>query len=179
MDVVSIQVKSVEVPADSLALTAVSSVDFKDAFAAVIPHDEKWTVDAVTRALFSNFPGWVNTLFKVRNAAVRPFGLKTGSNVGRNEKSEGQLAPGMKVGGFPVLARTDDQVLLGENDSHLRFAASIQTSTVPTGLQVVVSTTVHFNNLFGRVYFTPVKPGHKLIVPALMKRGLGATTTET
>jgi hypothetical protein len=172
MNVVSIQVKSVEVPADSLALTAVPSVDFKDAFVAVIPHDEKWTVDEVTRALFSNFPGWVNTLFKVRNAAVRPFGLKTGSGGDRKEKSEGQLQPGMKVGGFPVRARSDNQVLLGENDSHLRFAASIQTSTVPAGLQVVVSTTVHFNNLFGRMYFTPVKPGHKLIVAALMKRGL-------
>jgi hypothetical protein len=36
----------------------------------------------------------------------------------------------------------------------------------------VVSTVVRFNHWFERVYFLPVRPFHRLIVPAMMRSGL-------
>jgi hypothetical protein len=35
--------------------------------------------------------------------------------------------------------------------------------------ELTVSTAVEFNNWFGRLYFLPVPPFHKLIVPAMLK----------
>ncbi|MBW4457320.1 MAG: DUF2867 domain-containing protein [Nostoc indistinguendum CM1-VF10] len=40
------------------------------------------------------------------------------------------------------------------------------------GSWVVVSTVVKFNNWLGRAYFVPVRPVHKIIVPAMMRYGL-------
>jgi hypothetical protein len=38
--------------------------------------------------------------------------------------------------------------------------------------QVVVSTIVRFHNWLGRAYFVPVRPFHRLIVPAMIRYGL-------
>ena len=34
---------------------------------------------------------------------------------------------------------------------------------------LTISTTVEYNNWFGKLYFFPVRPFHKLIVPAMLK----------
>ena len=36
----------------------------------------------------------------------------------------------------------------------------------------MVSTIVRFNNWLGRLYFLPVRPIHRLIVPAMLRNGL-------
>jgi hypothetical protein len=57
---------------------------------------------------------------------------------------------------------------------HLDFRISIQCTGIDAGSQLRVITVVKFNNLLGRVYFLPVKPIHRIIVPAMMDRAARA-----
>ena len=71
-----------------------------------------------------------------------------------------------------MFTTTENEVILGEDDKHLNFRVSLILN--PKGKKtenkdLIVSTTVEFNNWFGRLYFLPVRPFHKLIVPTILK----------
>jgi hypothetical protein len=82
------------------------------------------------------------------------------------------LRPGGKLGIFKVYARSDDEVLLGEDDHHLDFRVSLLRVPEQGSDWIVVSTVVRFNNWLGRLYFLPVQFFHRLIVVAMLRRGL-------
>ncbi|HJV20387.1 MAG TPA: DUF2867 domain-containing protein, partial [Sediminibacterium sp.] len=61
---------------------------------------------------------------------------------------------------------------LGEDDKHLNFRVSLlinRQSDYCENKKIIISTTVKFNNWFGRLYFLLVRPFHKLIVPIMLK----------
>jgi hypothetical protein len=71
-----------------------------------------------------------------------------------------------------VFFKTENEVILGEDYKHLNFRVSLFleqqiNKTNENGL--TISTTVQFNNCFVRLYFLPVQPFHKRIVPAMLK----------
>ena len=71
-----------------------------------------------------------------------------------------------------MFSKTENEVVLGEDDKHLNFRVSLflkQQTQEPSKKDLTVSTTVHYNNWFGRLYFLPVRPFHKLIVPVMLK----------
>jgi hypothetical protein len=82
--------------------------------------------------------------------AVKPFGLKTGSAT------------------FPLIAQNEKERIMGLADRHLTFRVSILTDLEKS--YVYVTTVVHYNNRWGKVYFLFVKPFHKIILYAMMKR---------
>jgi hypothetical protein len=67
---------------------------------------------------------------------------------------------------FDPVARTDDEVLLGIDQSHLGFRASVLCEPE----RVVVSTVVHLHNRRGRFYWRIVRPLHPAVVRAMMRR---------
>ncbi|MEM8567447.1 MAG: DUF2867 domain-containing protein, partial [Bacteroidota bacterium] len=78
--------------------------------------------------------------------------------------------PGESLALFHVKDRTDTEILTGENDKHLDFSLSIMGQPSHQGFEIILTTTVIFNNWLGRLYFFPVKPVHKLLVPAMLER---------
>jgi hypothetical protein len=68
--------------------------------------------------------------------------------------------------------RQGDEILLGEDDQHLNFRTSVQLERQEEKCWVIVSTVVQFNNWLGHAYFVPVRPIHKIIVPAMMRHGM-------
>ena len=75
---------------------------------------------------------------------------------------------------FKVLARRDDdEILFGEDDSHLDFRLSMLVERTPAAAFVTMTTLVQFNNRVGRAYFAIVRWGHRVIVPMMMRRALG------
>lgn len=86
--------------------------------------------------------------------------------------SQGELKPGTAIGVFEVRDRKLDEIMLGENDRHLDYRISVQLEREEGKCWVIVSTVVKFNNWLGRVYFVPVRPVHKIIVPAMIRYGL-------
>ena len=110
----------------------------------------------------------------LRNKIVSIFGLKTPGDITNIEKQieNFKCEPGEQLGLFKVFAKTENEVILGEDDKHLNFRVSLllnQQTNETKKKNLIVSTTVEFNNWFGRLYFLPVRPFHKLIVPSMLK----------
>ena len=98
--------------------------------------------EAATRGLA--LPGWADMLLRLRNALVRPFGLKTGE-------------PDRPI--FPTCHETEDELLLGTDDRHLDFRIGL----IRQDDRIYMSTWVHPHNAWGRAYLRVVMPFHILI----------------
>lgn len=128
----------------------------------------------IGKAFFSSGPEWVGKLFNLRNKIVSVLGLKTSGNVvDRQQQLDNfKCEPGEQLGLFKVFNKTDNEVIIGEDDKHLDFRVSLFLGNAEKGnskKHIIISTTVEFNNWFGRLYFLPVRPFHKFIVPAMLK----------
>lgn len=132
--------------------------DFRDAFAL----DLAETIDAPRLAwrILSAPPAWVVALMRLRNAAVRPLGLR------------GDRLRGPAIGWFPLLSETPDRVVLGLDDRHLDFRLTLETAPLPggQGTRAIASTFVRTHNRLGRAYLSAIMPFHKAIVPAVLAR---------
>ncbi|NJO43699.1 MAG: DUF2867 domain-containing protein [Cyanobacteria bacterium CRU_2_1] len=168
-----IVVQEINVPSTSLAVCSLPHIDFADAFKCQLPEHQPQDIDSVTRAIFLTMPQWITGLLELRNNIVLPLGLKTSIDAVPSN-SQDKLKPGTAVGVFEVLARgLDEEIMLGEDDKHLDYRVSVRLEREEEKSWVVVSTMVKFNNWLGRAYFIPVRPVHKIVVPAMMRYGLG------
>jgi hypothetical protein len=149
--------------------------NYVDSFVGDITDNEnKIKAIDVAKAFFSSAPQWVDKLFTLRNKIVRVFGLKTNDNDANRAELlanfKGEV--GEQLGLFKVYNSTQNEIVLGEDDKHLNFRVSLlveQSSSVPFTKNIIITTTVEFNNWFGKLYFLPVRPFHKLIVPTMLK----------
>jgi Protein of unknown function (DUF2867) len=110
--------------------------------------------EAAARGL--SLPGWAGLLLAVRNALVRPFGLKTGAS--------GETT-------FPACHETDDEIVLGIDDRHLDFRIGL----IRQDGRLYMSTWVHPHNRWGRAYLALVMPFHILISRGAVARMAGPT----
>lgn len=98
--------------------------------------------EAATRGLA--LPGWANSLLRLRNTLVRPFGLKTGE-------------PDKPI--FPTCHESETELILGTDDRHLNFRIGV----IRAEGCIYMSTWVHPHNVWGRAYLRLVMPFHILI----------------
>tara|TARA_B100001939_G_C16644548_1_gene489052 strand:- start:90 stop:635 length:546 start_codon:yes stop_codon:yes gene_type:complete len=169
------KILKISLPNNSILNTSNKEYDYVDSFQGVLNDNEnKFTSTDISKAFFSSGPKWVGRLFILRNKIVSIFGLKTSGNISDREKQleNFKCEPGEQLGLFKVFTTTENEVILGEDDKHLNFRVSLILN--PKGKKtenkdLIVSTTVEFNNWFGRLYFLPVRPFHKLIVPTILK----------
>jgi hypothetical protein len=141
--------RPVPVPRTPLLATALPRVDFADAHAVVarpgMPADPQVWADAV----FRDPPAWVVAALGLREALVGIVGIARGG-----------------ASSFDTVARTADEVLLGTDERHLDFRASVLREPD----RVVLSTVVHLHGARGRAYFTLVRLVHPVIVRAMLTR---------
>ncbi|AHM60581.1 hypothetical protein D770_11620 [Flammeovirgaceae bacterium 311] len=148
--------------------------DYADSYRTTFSDpDNRITTTEVGRAFFSSAPGWVKALFAVRNSIGAGLGLKTGGSPTHKQElpQDFNPEPGQRVGLFKVFSKTDTELVLGEDDSHLNFRLSLLLTnglTKENDKHLILTTVVEFHNKLGRLYFLPVKPLHKLIVPAML-----------
>lgn len=145
-----------------LASLALRQADHVDAVA--VPLASGTTALQFVRAALLTTPDWIRTLMNIRDAVVRPFGLRASAQ----KESSREITVGRRLGPFNVLAMTDDEVLLGDDDKHLRFRTSFAVRIRASETEGVCTTVVAYNNVVGRVYFALVRPFHNLIVSALV-----------
>jgi hypothetical protein len=100
-------------------------------------------------------PGWVRPLMGLRNAVVRPFGLRTGTTADEAV--------------FPVCLETEDEIILGIDDRHLDFRIGL----IRKDGRIFMSTWVHPHNRWGRAYLAAVMPFHILICRGAVARMAG------
>ena len=172
----AISVQKVSIPADTFVSGAFAEVDYADAYRVKLPSAGTRTgdrdIDSVARAMFSAAPGWVELLLRLRDRLVGLIGLKTAPPNARRDLACAALQPGDTLGLFKVFRRSDDEILMGEDDRHLDFRVSVLLQSQDDERWAVITTVVRFNNWLGRAYFLPVRPLHRLIVPAMMRNAV-------
>lgn len=146
-------VRTDTLPRNSILWTYCQPGDFLDCYSVPSILSPR---EAATRGLA--LPGWAAALLRLRNALVRPFGLKTG-------------APDQPI--FPTCHDTDDELILGTDDKHLNFRIGIFRADG----RVYMSTWVHPHNLWGRAYLRLVMPFHILISRGAVARMADADDT--
>lgn len=141
--------------------------DYLDSYEAIL-NSSDITIEKVGKAFFSASPAWVDRLLVLRNRLAAFAGLKvpgagTKEEVLRNFRCEVSESIAL----FHVLAKTQNEVVFGEDDKHLDFRVSLFLDRQKKLL--TVSTLVKIHNNLGRLYMFAIKPFHKIIVPAITK----------
>jgi hypothetical protein len=125
-------------------------VDHADAWTSPIRDGE--TADPAAWArIMASLPQPVNRAMRLRDTLVRPFGLSAAGE-------------GLPETGFPVLARTDQEIILGVDDTHLNFRVGITTGDG----RATLTTTVTLLGPLGRLYWLVVRWFHPLVVRATL-----------
>lgn len=162
-------------PSNSILKLHNHSFDYVDSYQrSFLDEMDRIDITKIGKLFFVCGPKWADNLFEVRNKIVRLFGLKTLGNITDRKKQldDFKCEKGERLGLFKVFDKTDNEVILGEDDKHLDFRVSLlleKLSDKTEQKNLTITTTVKFNNSFGRLYFLPVRPFHKLIVPTMLK----------
>jgi len=128
----------------------------------------------VLEGFLANRPSGVSWLMTLRNALVRPLGLRT-SPLGCPASS--LLSPQRErlfAGRYPVLLQSVDpagqsaEVILGADDRHLRFRSCIGVRFVGDDAHVTLGTRVQCRNGFGRLYMAVIGQVHRTYVSPTM-----------
>ncbi|MEZ6853235.1 DUF2867 domain-containing protein [Halodesulfovibrio aestuarii] len=151
------------------------AVHYIDSYQLIMSNPDKLSIDTVANIIFaSDPPKWQKALTRLRDSIVGFFGLKTGmpseSPQPQSDPTQSQLVD--KIGLFPVINRSDSEIVMELDDKHLLFRASLLMRKLQNSDQysVFLTTIVQFHNLWGRMYFFPVKPFHRIIVTQSLKR---------
>lgn len=138
-----------------------SKIDFSDTFATT---NHTNTIEELSKLIFNTTPKWVAWLFILRNKVVGLFGLKNEipSDYHENFEVDGY------IGFFKIFSISETEIILGANDKHLDFRAII-TKDKALDYNIKVITLVSYNNTFGKIYMTIIKPFHRIVVKNLVK----------
>jgi hypothetical protein len=149
------------------------AIHYIDSFCIEIENTKNYSVDYLLALLFSSSPGWIKKLSKLRNILVKPFGLRTGAlPEPKTSDTSLQYNIGERAVFFSVIDRSESEIVMAEDDKHLYFRASLFVEKVSDQnyAKVYLTTLVQFHNIGGKLYFTPVKPFHKLLMRSLLTR---------
>ncbi|MCV2351687.1 DUF2867 domain-containing protein [Paucibacter sp. Y2R2-4] len=152
-------------PAASRIAQRTAGADFADSYSFADPQPETSALQSYL-ALTAQTPAWMNALMSLRNQVVRWVGLKHLGQLKtlRPGKAWQDYRPGDRVGIFSLSDLHADEVILYDDDKHLR----VQVSLYKAEGRIWLSTVVHEHQILGRVYMSVVGPVHKLIVPLML-----------
>lgn len=166
-------VRACPVPAGSRIEALLAGSYFHDAWCVDVDDATPTALDHLLVAMRST-PAWIDAMMQMRNRAVALAGLKNlGGLAGIDPRKPAlDYVSGDRVGVFSLIENSPDEVLVGDDDKHLRVVLSVCRRPAPdsANTRLVLTTVVHVHNLLGRLYMLPVAPMHKLIAPAVLAR---------
>jgi hypothetical protein len=136
---------------------ALTRVDWSDAYAVPVPSGPVGQPQQWADAIFRAPPPWARVLFGLREALVPIVGVERG----------GPHA-------FDTIASNEREVLIGTDQRHLSFRASVLLEPE----RVVLSTLVEVHNRRGRAYSALIRRVHPLVVRSMLAeaaRAMGST----
>ncbi|MDO5977328.1 DUF2867 domain-containing protein [Flavivirga spongiicola] len=164
-----------KIPADSILNISKHTHDYVSSFQGCYRDCNNLITSAdVGRAFFGSIPKWINLLIIFRDKVVGIFGIKKVGNIKVQEKqlTNFKCEQGEQIGLFKVIFRNNKEVILGEDDSHLNFRVSLYSEMDKiqhTKKRLTLTIVVEFKNWFGKLYFLPIRPFHKIFGPSLLK----------
>jgi hypothetical protein len=144
---------------------------FADAWSVIAAESNLTALGQFVKAARAT-PKWVEACMKLRNVVVQFVGLKDLGGLAElgPDKPDSQYKAGDRLGIFTLKEIAPDEVLMGDDDKHLKAILSVSRAKQADGeMLVTVTTVVHVHNLLGKIYMLPVTPMHKLIAPAVAK----------
>jgi Protein of unknown function (DUF2867) len=115
-------VREVPPPAESGVASWFRAADLVDAFAVPIDAaDVTKGVDSLARSALGDPAPWIRLLLGLRDALVAGFGVKTSQEVRRAAIAD----KADRIDFFRIRARSDRELILGEDDRHLDFRLSL------------------------------------------------------
>lgn len=155
------------VPAGSL-LNRFFPADYSDAYYCVTDNHVALNPDDMMCSFWTDSPGWVNALFKLRNFLVKFVGLKGDNKVFQELEDCIRTGGKCKIGSVP--AKSENETVLLLEDKHLNAYMSVFIDEKENDASVYLNTLVHYKNRLGRVYFFFVRPFHGIVVKNILKR---------
>jgi hypothetical protein len=159
---------SCRIPASNALHPAVEDAYFAHCAAIDLPRPPVSAVQ-VYRDMAMLVPGWFEGLMGVRNRVMQMLGMKDLGRIDAAARAD-DVRVGARAGIFTVFGYAPQEIVLGDEDRHLRVALSLQLERGPTTTRLYCATVVERPNLLGRLYMLPVDPIHRLIVPYLLQR---------
>lgn len=171
-------VRAVHYPNESMLSPLYKSAYFIDAFSVALPAEgpNEYKPDALARAFFCDAPAWFSLLMWIRDRVMSIFGVKRSTEIQAAAEKRGIET----IFVFPVISRTGNEIVVGENDSHLNFQTSILIRNIQRGAEdgdsdgrgkeLVATTVVHCHGLLGKAYLTIIKPFHIMIIKYSLAR---------
>ncbi|VUC31798.1 unnamed protein product [Clonostachys rosea] len=167
-------VRAVPFPQESSLAPLYKSAFFVDSFAVSFPlrKPNESPPDALAQAFFSEWPAWFSLAMWIRDEVMAIFGVKRSTEIQAEAEKNGVDT----IAVFPVRNRTKDEIIVGEDDSHLDFQTSIlirrerrdggteHVKNIDEVEELVVTTVVHCHGLFGKIYITIIRAFHVMIV---------------
>lgn len=162
-----------EIPDNSILRKDSNLFTYVDSYQAIISREDI-DIKYIAHLFFTSRSKWVDRLMLIRNTIVKPLGLKTSDDITDVQEDVNSLEyeVGKRIGIFKILDKTDNEIILGEDDSHLNFRVSLLLDASAGNIEkkeLSITTAVQFNNIIGKLYFIPVKPFHKIIVKSMTK----------
>ena len=154
------------IPSASRIGAAYTNPDLADAYEITLPPEATRDPETLARFVFARQAGWVRIAMRMRDAVMARFGLKTARRL--------RADPVGRVGIFRIYDRSDDEIVLGEDDRHLDFRVALRcvtrTSDAGSLTSVTLSTVVRCHNRLGRIYLTVIGPVHRQVVQSFLRR---------
>lgn len=155
------------IPSSSL-LQAHLPGDYADSFCVVSSQEVSVTPDDLLISFWTDMPGWVDALFRIRGFLVRFVGLQ--GKKGDNQKLEDCIRSGGKYSFIEIPLKDENETVMLMKDNHLNAYLSVRIE--PDRCHVYANTLVTFNNKLGVFYFSVIKPFHSVVVRQMVKRAV-------
>ena len=150
---------------NDLIFSKIAQSDYADAYLFELETAKQFDAVELQQKMWSKQPALVEKLKQIRDRLVKPFGLQ-----GSGQSAEELLLKGEHQEQQNDVEKTDE-MMIDKDDKHLKFFVSIKIIKIPNNLakKVVVTTTVQYHNLFGKIYFAAIRPFHGLVIKMTMK----------
>ncbi len=161
---------AVPLPAESRLATFFDAADLADAFAVTLPAHATNDVEAAARAVLDDPALWFRALLACRDAMVTPFGIASSRQM-RRELDKRSAA---RIDFFPILSRDIGELVVGADDRHLDFKASVllRRDMIDQKRELVVTTVVQCHNPLGHLYIAAIAPFHRLVIRSSLTRAI-------
>ncbi|MBV8030276.1 MAG: DUF2867 domain-containing protein [Betaproteobacteria bacterium] len=161
-----LKAQAVAVPPDSMLAPLYVGADLADAYAIRLPAGASDDLETLARATFERPPRWIRALTRMRDAIMATVGVKSSRAV----RAAG-AARGPVIGFFPLLSKSQGELVMGADDRHLDFRVAMLLRAGAAGIrEVVVVTVVHCHNRLGRIYLAVILPFHRAIARASLEQ---------
>ncbi|MES1937532.1 DUF2867 domain-containing protein [Salinisphaera hydrothermalis] len=157
------RVIKVPCPQESAISDWLPGAHLADAYAVDLTSEEaSLGIEGLAQSTLGHPAPWFRALLSVRNMAVRPFGIKSSEQL----RQQAMLSGAEHVDFFRVISHSRNEVILGEDDRHLDFRASLLLREKCDGdrSQLIATTVVHCHNRLGRAYLFMIAPFHRQVI---------------